>query len=48
VKHNRTKFGAYVRFRRLKTGFTFRQLSRLTGLSATLLFNIESGKRDPK
>jgi transcriptional regulator with XRE-family HTH domain len=32
----------------MKAGFTFRQLSKLSGLSATLLFNLESGNHDPK
>jgi transcriptional regulator with XRE-family HTH domain len=40
--------GEYVRSRRLKGNLTLRQLSDLSGLSPTLIFNLETGKSDPK
>lgn len=40
--------GEYIRFRRLKDGMTIRELAGLARMTSTLLFNIESGKNDPK
>jgi len=40
--------GKYVRSRRLKAGISFRELSRRSGLTSTTIFNIESGKSEPK
>ncbi|MDT8068256.1 MAG: helix-turn-helix transcriptional regulator [Terriglobia bacterium] len=40
--------GEYIRFRRIKEGMTIRELAGLAGMTSTLLFNIESGKNDPK
>ena len=44
----RTTIGEYLRSRRIEAGLTFRELSVLSGMSTTLLFNIESAKTEPK
>jgi transcriptional regulator with XRE-family HTH domain len=48
VKTNRTNIGKYVRSRRVEAGLTLRQLSSCTGLTSTLLYNVECGISDPK
>jgi transcriptional regulator with XRE-family HTH domain len=40
-------FGAAVRARRLKVGFTQEKLSELTGLDPTYISGIERGRRNP-
>lgn len=45
---DRTTIGEYLRSRRIKAGLTFRYLSLRSGISTTLLYNIESGKTEPK
>ena len=44
----RISVGQYVRSRRERAGLTIRGLSDLSGLSTTLIFNIEAGMTDPK
>ena len=48
VKANRKNIGAYVRARRLKAGLTLRGLCSLTGVSTSMLCDMECGRRDPK
>jgi Predicted transcriptional regulator with C-terminal CBS domains len=43
----RLSFGRYVRSRRTKAGLTLRELSLLSGLTSTLIFNLEAGV-DPR
>lgn len=44
----RATIGEYLRSRRLEAGLTFRELSLRSGMSTTLLYNIESAKTEPK